>query len=123
MDYKSTSVPIRINNYPNMSILLDFDGLRTLSDGDIVIKIKNDTSTSFSYLGHSDSDIVTANDVRYNNMGTFYDISGKEENLRTKYGAIIYDPEASQTSDSLKFAIPGDIKDYKATLRVARPKP
>ena len=127
-DYKSSSIPVDFaysNNTNKGNLTLDFgtaDAVTVNTDGNVVIQFENDTKNSFTYLGDSDSDTTTAIDLRYNHMGTLYDISGKEENLRTKHGLVIYDPKSTQSSDSLKIALPGDAVDYKALVRVARPK-
>lgn len=86
-----------------------------------------------SYLGHSDGDTTVANDLVWVNQsttaaaqglntGTMTDISGWEENTREKYGIIVLDPKANSPSDKVKLRIPGDVTDYRANVRVARPK-
>ena len=120
IDYDHSYIPIRINQKPEMTLNLDL-GTIGKSDGDIIIRILNDTPTSFNYLGKTDSDLRIANDVLYNNMGTFYDISGKEENLRTKHGVIIHDPKFNSKSDQFSFAVPKNVNNYRAFLRIAKP--
>ncbi|MEK6955561.1 MAG: hypothetical protein AABW52_02795 [Nanoarchaeota archaeon] len=133
LDFKSSSIPVDIhysNSTSKGNITLDFGTADSTTaaggygdtDGNVILRFENDTATTFTYLGDSDSDTTTANDVRYNDMGTYYDISGKEENLRTSSGVVLYDPKASQSADTLKFALPGDATDYKALVRVAQPK-
>ena len=91
------------------------------TDGSVTIYFENSTQ-GITYLGHSDSDRVNANDIRYNNLGTLFDISGKEENLRTKNGAIISDPKFNSKSDQFMISIPRNVNNYRAYLRVARPR-
>ena len=132
-NYKSSSIPVDLwwsNGNSSGNLTIDFGTDDTVTagafdlgtDGNVMLHIANDTANGFSFLGHSDSDTTTGNDVRYNNLGKLHDITGKTENLRTKHGAVIYDPKASQSSDELKLSLPGDVSNYKATVRVARPK-
>lgn len=133
-DYKSTSVPVDIYYLGqgsgtrwlgNITIDLGTDdgvGVGAGTDGNIIVRFQNETTNGIEYLGQSDSDTTTANDLRYNHLGTLYSLEGKEENLRTKHGVILYDPKADQSGDRLRLAMPGDVNDYKANVRVARPK-
>ena len=100
-----------------------------LNDGDIVIYFENSSINQLTYLGHSDSDTVTANDLLYIDGSVvdgaaknFKDISNWEENTRTKDGTIIYDPDASNSGDKVSFAVSSDINSYEAKIRVTSPK-
>ncbi|HLC85839.1 MAG TPA: hypothetical protein VJG30_00940 [Candidatus Nanoarchaeia archaeon] len=137
-DYKSTSVPVDIlmgNVSAKGDVVTRYGGNITIdfgtddavsvdggTDGNLIIKFENSTTNGIEYFGSSDSDTTTANDIRYNHLGTLYAIEGKEENMRTKQGVIIYDPKADQSGDRMRLAMAGDVNDYKANIRVARPK-
>ncbi len=97
-----------------------FNGI--MNDGDLALFIKNDTPTSFAYLGHSDSDTVVANDLVYKDVTSVVDISSWEEDTRALSGMIVHDPDADNSGDKLKFAIPSDWRDYEGMITFARPK-
>jgi len=100
-----------------------------LNDGDIVIYFQNSSLNQVTYLGHSDSDTTVASDLVYADGTTangaptsLVDISSWEENTRTKDGILIYDPDANNAGDAVKFSLPSDLNDYEAVLRVTSPK-
>ena len=99
------------------------------NDGDIVIYFQNSSLNQVTYLGHSDSDTTVASDLVYADGTTangaptsLVDISSWEENTRTKDGILIYDPDANNAGDAVKFSLPSDLNDYEAVLRVTSPK-
>jgi hypothetical protein len=90
----------------------------TANGNDIIIDIEADpTNRDFRYLGETDGDTTTANDLLY---GTT-DISGWEEDTRTENGIIIYDPKAHLSGDRYEFDINGDESDFKVNVAVLGP--
>lgn len=92
-----------------------------MAEGAFALYIQN-RSAGFTYLGHSDGDSSVTNDLVYIDGPSAVDISNFEENVRTGTGIIISDPDADNSADRLRFAIPQDVADYEALVRVARPK-
>ncbi len=86
----------------------------------------NTEHNDIRYLGHSDSDTVTARDVVYGVLTPLnalantasYDISGFEEDTRAENGVIIVDPESHQSSDDFEFRVPSDLQDFKANIAI-----
>lgn len=87
----------------------------------------NANHNDIRYLGHSDSDTVTARDLIHGDWvpntndlldATAIDISGKEEDLRNGDGIIILDPKAHQSSDDIELRIPESTNDFKAKIYV-----
>jgi hypothetical protein len=76
------------------------------------------TTSGFTYVGHSTGDTVTANDILY---GAF-DVSGFKKDTRTADGLIVYDPDGNAPGDKYKFSLPEKYgSDFKATVIVSGP--
>ncbi len=103
--------------------------LGVLNDGDVVVYFVNSSPNQITYLGHSDADTTTANDLIYvhgstldNGATNARDISDLEENLRTAHGLLFFDPDARNSGDKTEFAVPSDVNDYEAVISVTSPK-
>ena len=133
--FKDNNLPIDINNLTNtstaaggvgfFSFVLDGGAATASKDlgyGDIVVRVETDgDANEITYLGDSDSDTTTANDLRFvNPAGTMRDLTGWEEDTMTADGVIIYDPDAHKSSDIYEFGMPADIgADFKANIIVS----
>jgi hypothetical protein len=84
---------------------------------DLIINIEKATEGDFRYLGETDSDTITANDLMY---GTT-DISGWEEDTRTQNGIVVYDPKSHLSGDTFEFDVNGDEADFKVNVLVLGP--
>ena len=62
----------------------------------------------FKYIGDSDGDTVTANDIVYSDA----DISGWEENTRTQKGIIVHSYDGTSAGDEFVFDVPSDTADF-----------
>jgi hypothetical protein len=94
-------------------IRFDFTGSNKL---DVVIK--ESAASEITYLGASDSDTTTANDLKY---GT-YDFSGWEENTRLLDGVIVYDPKSNSPSDQVVFDLPSDESEFNVNFVILGPE-
>jgi hypothetical protein len=99
------------------AIRFDLGASGTTDDLTIYLE-ESTTNNQITYLGHSDSDTTTANDLLY---GT-YDFSGWEENTRTVSGVVVYDPKANSPSDQVVFDLSGDDSDFKVNFAVLGPE-
>jgi hypothetical protein len=110
MTYQDTRLPLELDvaaNAANYNITFVTD------DGDDISILV----TSNQYLGQSDSDTTTAQDLMYGSQ----DISGWEEDTRAQDGIVIYDPKAHLSGDTFEFDVPGDESDFKANVAILGP--
>ncbi|MBI5391831.1 hypothetical protein HZB00_02395 [Candidatus Woesearchaeota archaeon] len=128
LNYKSSSIPVDIAWNSSVSLanitLTGGSGAGALkinpsgTANDIVVVLQA-ASTGLTYLGQSQSDTVRGGDLAYNGT-TAVDISGFREDGRTVNGIIVRSYYKSAPSDTLQFALPPDISNYKATVKLAR---
>jgi len=86
--------------------------------GDDVIIYFERTGNDFDYLGHSDGDTTTTNDLLYGTR----DISGWQEDTRAENGMIIKDPDAQTAGDTFEFEVNGDESDFKVNVVITGPE-
>jgi hypothetical protein len=112
--FQDTSLPVDIDwTLGTGNVTFDVN-----AGSDIIINIEQDpTNGDFRYLGETDGDTTTANDLMY---GTT-DISGWEEDTRAQNGIVIYDPKAHLSGDNFEFDINGDESDFKANVVILGP--
>jgi len=114
LKFRDSNVGADINwSAANAAGTLRFD----FTGNDLDIAIKNSAATEITYLGASDSDTTTANDLIY---GT-YDFSGWEENTRLSNGVVVYDPKSNSPSDQVVFDLPGDESDFTVNFVLLGP--
>jgi len=152
INYKSSSVPVDVrysNNsrtiasysQPGSTSAVLFNNLTsgTLrinpsgANNEVLLAFQYDSSGSLSYLGNSQGETTTANDLTFrNNIGGttgvvadgiyLTDISGYKQKTRTPDGIIVGDYGNSDSADELKFWVPPDISNYKVWVKLAKPK-
>jgi hypothetical protein len=83
----------------------------------LIVYFERSANNDITYLGDSDGDTTTANDLLYGAT----DISGWEEDTRAQDGIIIKDPDAHLSGDSFEFEINGDEADFRANVIIAGP--
>ncbi|MBT5274582.1 hypothetical protein HOL82_01410 [Candidatus Woesearchaeota archaeon] len=112
LDFKDTSVQVTlaVSHLTN-----DFNWTIGNEDahGNILLNTEN-SSNAFEYIGDSDGDTTTANDLRYGTR----DISGWDEDTRTQAGFIITSYKDSRASDTVTFSVPGDNVNYDVEVVV-----
>jgi hypothetical protein len=91
--------------------------LNTTTGSHITIEIEESSNNRFDYLGETDSDTTTANDLKYGSQ----DISGWEEDTFTETGIVIYDPDSHLSGDTFEFSINGDESDFVANVIATGP--
>lgn len=91
----------------------------TNSVDEMKVYVEQSAVGMIDYVGHSDGDTITANDLLYVTTGVVKDISGWEENTRMKSGIIIEDPDSYASSDKVLFQVPNDITDFKANVVIS----
>ncbi len=79
---------------------------------DLTIYFETDGTDRITYLGHSQGDTDTADDILYGST----DISGFEEDVRLGSGAILEDPEGHENSDDLTLFLPDRINDFSIEM-------
>lgn len=111
--YQDTLLPVKLQwNSTKGHLIFDTD-----NGDDIKIYIQTDAIDRFTYLGHSDGDTLTTGDLFYGRR----DISGWEEDTRTKNGIVIYDPESHLTGDHFRFDVNGDESDFRVKVTISKP--
>lgn len=113
IDYKDTSLTVDFSGYnatEYWNVTID------TANQDVVYRIETAASSdNFDYVGDSDGDTTTANDVR---VGT-RDISGWEQDTMTQNGLVLYSYDAMASSDEYKFSVPRESGDFKVNVVVA----
>lgn len=80
---------------------------------DLIIYFETENTNEINYLGHSNGDENTADDILYGTK----DISGFERDVRLGSGAILEDPKAHQNSDDLRIKVPDRINDFSISMK------
>jgi len=114
IEYSDTSIAVTgVSNASGTNVNL------TIDEGATDLQIYFEThNNAFEYLGHSDGDTTTANDILYGTK----DISGWEEDTRTQKGIIVYAPDKSASSDKLEIDVPADIDDFAVDVIITGPE-
>jgi hypothetical protein len=117
--FEDTTLPVYFQfeaiGAPTANISLNFT---TGSDLLIWFQPEGAGDADISYLGHTDSDTTTANDLVYGTR----DISGWEENTLTETGVIVYDPDAHLSGDSFELGINGDEGEFYVNIIATGPE-
>ena len=93
-----------------------------LGEGDFYVYFKvSGAYNAITYLGHSPGKAIITNDVGYKDENYLVDISGWNQNTRTRNGIIINNPLVNSANDKFSFSVP-PANNYAAVLKVTRPK-
>lgn len=112
VNYKDTSLSVDLQwNAANDNGLIVLN-MPVGDDISIYIEADPNDATKFNYLGHSQGDTDTADDILY---GT-EDISGYDDDVLTPSCVIVLDPESHQSGDDIELGICEDSSDYKADV-------
>lgn len=115
LEYKDTSMAVDwLHSGANAGYLVLNGG-----GSDDVRILATRASNEFEYLGASDGDTTTTNDIVYYDGSATKDISGWKENTRTAHGLILHSYDASASSDEFVFEVPRDTSDYKVNVAFA----
>jgi hypothetical protein len=85
---------------------------------------ESSTAGQINYVGDSDSDTSTANDIRYNvsaqSSVSSIDISGYEEDTMTADGIIVNNPDGNAPSDKYIFQVPSEYgtNDFQVVITI-----
>ncbi len=119
IDFEGSNVQLSINakigasdvTPMNFTIDLQPDSNAAVTARNFSFFVEEDPSNAgqINYVGDSDSDTTTANDIRVQNAaGTGIDISGYEENTRGPSGTVVLNPDGNAPSDRYKISIPSE---------------
>ena len=113
IDYKDTTMSVDVNwnaGTDTGSIVINAP---TGDDLTIYIEAEDD---EFNFLGHSQGDEDTEDDILYGTL----DLSSFDENIMTPYCVVILDPEGNDASDQVEMSICEDANDFRADVGFAK---
>jgi len=111
LDFKDTTVQVSLV----MNVTHDFNWTIATEDAHGNLLVNTELSNNaFEYLGDSDGDTTTANDLKYGTR----DISGWDQDTRAQAGFIISSYKASDSADEVIFSVPGDNVNYDVEVVV-----
>jgi len=70
----------------------------------------------FEYIGETDGDTTTTNDLKYYLAGSGSDLSGWQYDTMTEYGIILSAYENTDASDEFEFSVPADTLEVDVTI-------